>query len=169
MLSRDIDLVELTYEDWKDIHAYASLSIVSRYQAWETMREEETKAYLNGILKSQQEEPRTRYARAIKQEGKTIGVTELNVRSKSNGEISYILHPDYWGKGLASTAAKRMLRFGFEELQLHRIYGTCDPNNEASAKLMLRLGMQQEGRLRENLWAKDHWRDSLLFSILAHE
>ncbi|GAF24213.1 acetyltransferase, GNAT family [Bacillus sp. JCM 19047] len=62
-----------------------------------------------------------------------------------------------------------MLQYGFEALDLHRIYGTCDPENHASAKLLQRLGMQQEGRLRENLWSKDHWRDSLLFSVLVHE
>ncbi|AIC93254.1 GNAT family N-acetyltransferase [Shouchella lehensis] len=165
----EFDLAEVVYEDWKAIHRYASLPIVSQYQPWETMREKDTTDYVKGIVEAAQQVPRTRFAYAIQKDRRTIGVTELNVRDKTNGEISYILHPDYWGQGLATKAAKKMLLYGFEELELHRIYGTCDPNNGASARVLQRLGMREEGRLRENLWSKDHWRDSLLFSVLVHE
>nr|WP_254924638.1 GNAT family protein [Paenibacillus odorifer] len=100
-----------------------------------------------------------------------IGMIELNIRSHTDrsGEIGYIVHPDAWGQGVATAAARRMLKFGFEELQLHRIYATCDPRNSGSSKVLTKIGMTYEGRLRDALLIKDGWRDSLMFSMLEHE
>lgn len=55
------------------------------------------------------------------------------------------------------------------EQQLHRIYATCRPGNTASANVMRRIGMKQEGLLREHMWFKGQYHDSCLFSILKHE
>lgn len=100
-----------------------------------------------------------------------IGMIELNIRSHTDrsGEIGYIVHPDVWGQGVATAAARRMLKVGFEELQLHRIYATCDPRNSGSSKVLTKIGMTYEGRLRDALLIKDGWRDSLMFSMLEHE
>ncbi len=62
-----------------------------------------------------------------------------------------------------------MLGFGFRTLRLHRIYATCDPRNIGSAKVLEKVGMQKEGRMRENLKLKDGWRDSLLYSVLEQD
>lgn len=52
---------------------------------------------------------------------------------------------------------------------MHRIYATCDPRNIGSSKVLEKVGMTREGRLREDLLIKDRWRDSLVYSILEHE
>ena len=59
---------------------------------------------------------------------------ELNIRDRHNrvGELAYILHPNYWGKGFATEAAKQMLSYGFSEQKLHRIFAICDPRNISS-------------------------------------
>jgi [ribosomal protein S5]-alanine N-acetyltransferase len=80
-----------------------------------------------------------------------------------------VLHPDYWGKGIATEAGQLLLKFGFEDLQLHRLFATCDPRNKASEKVLKKLDMTLEGVLREIILLKDGWRDSLLFSMLEHE
>ncbi|GGO00364.1 hypothetical protein GCM10010969_21470 [Saccharibacillus kuerlensis] len=56
-----------------------------------------------------------------------------------------------------------------KQLDVHRIYATCRPENEASAKVMKRLGMKREGRIREHLFFKGQFHDSELYSILRHE
>ena len=71
--------------------------------------------------------------------------------------------------GLASNAALKLLDFGFNALRMHRIYATCDPRNTGSARVLQKIGMKEEGRIREDLWIKTEWRDSLLFGLLAHE
>ena len=48
------------------------------------------------------------------------------------------MHPDHHGRGYAREAAQAALRLGFEGLDLHRIYGRCEPRNTASAALMQR-------------------------------
>ena len=62
-----------------------------------------------------------------------------------------------------------IVEFGFSKLGLHRIFGTCDPANTASVRLLEKVGMQREGHLREHKWGKGKWRDSFLYAILEQE
>ncbi|MBD7984292.1 GNAT family N-acetyltransferase [Sporosarcina sp. Sa2YVA2] len=96
---------------------------------------------------------------------------EINVRNNANraGEIAYILNPDYWGMGLATEVANLLISFGFSQLNFHRLYATCDPRNCGSIRVLEKVGMTKEGRMREDLLIKDGWRDSLLYSLLDHE
>lgn len=125
------------------------------------------------VLDDSQKMPRTRFTFAIvhKEDEVMIGSGEINIRSFNNktGEISYILNPDYWGMGIATEVAKVVIGFGFSELNLHRIYATCAPKNIGSQKVLDKSGMSFEGRMRETLLLKEGWRDSLLYSVLAHE
>ncbi|MFD0523568.1 GNAT family N-acetyltransferase [Paractinoplanes durhamensis] len=87
----------------------------------------------------------------------------------ASGEIGYGIHPDRWGRGAATAAARELLRQAFEEHYLHRVYGTCDPRNSASARVLLKIGMAYEGRMRETVRIRDGWRDSDLYAILEQE
>jgi RimJ/RimL family protein N-acetyltransferase len=171
--SERVVLRELMREDWPAIHAYASRIEVCRYQPWGPNTPDETTAFVEAAIASAQENPRQRYVLtvALVEDDKVVGLTEINVRDAgfAVGEIAYVLHPDYWGRGIATEAAQRLLRFGFEILGLHRIYATCDPRNLASSRVMEKIGMQYEGRLRETMFIRDGWRDSLVYAILATE
>ncbi|MFC3212349.1 GNAT family N-acetyltransferase [Planomicrobium okeanokoites] len=166
-------LREFKKEDWSAVHKYASLEHVSRNQPWGPNTIEETKAFVEEALKDTKNAPRTRYLFAIvlKEHNELIGAVEITIRSVANksGEIGYIVNPDHWGKGIATEAASMMIGFGFKELELHRIYATCAPGNEGSRKVLEKLGMRFEGRMRDHILLKDGWRDSDLFSILAGE
>ncbi|MBL8028507.1 MAG: GNAT family N-acetyltransferase [Fibrobacteres bacterium] len=100
-----------------------------------------------------------------------IGGVALMKKSESDtsAEIGYWLKQPYWGKGYATEASMFMLEFGFKNLGLHRIWGKCHIDNTASAKVMEKLGMTFEGKIREHVWLRDHWRSSLQFSILESE
>jgi RimJ/RimL family protein N-acetyltransferase len=65
-------------------------------------------------------------------------------------ELLYALYPQYWHQGLAAEASRAVLRYGFEQLNLHSIYAGSDPPNTASQTLMKRLGMIFVKRLRIN-------------------
>ena len=60
----------------------------------------------------------------------------------------------YWGHGYATEAARALVRFGFQELHLHWLWASCNAENQASARVLAKAGMQPEGRLRENEWFK---------------
>jgi len=73
------------------------------------------------------------------------------------------------GRGYATEAAYALFKYGFHELQLHRMFATCRPDNTASERVMEKLGMAKEGELREHFDAKAKWPRSLISSILANE
>ncbi|MCA0969229.1 GNAT family N-acetyltransferase [Halobacillus litoralis] len=162
---------EFKEEDWKSVHEYASQPIVCTYQPWGPNTIDDSKAFVDQVIKDREIDHRTRFAFAILYKEKVIGTGELNIDDAVNlaGVISYILHPGYWGKGLGTEVANRLLQYGFKEMGLHRICATCDPGNTGSARILTKVGMKKEGRMRENLYMKDGWRDSLLFSVLEHE
>src|SRR5258708_976088 len=70
--------------------------------------------------------------------GELVGEAGLFLRSVANevGEIGYTLHPDHQGKGYATEAAREVVRLGFQEVGLHRLFGSCEPRNEASARVL---------------------------------
>jgi RimJ/RimL family protein N-acetyltransferase len=66
-------------------------------------------------------------------------------RSKENPVLFYLLKSAYWGKGLATEAARAVLEYGFGELALPRIDSACDFENIASKRVMEKLGMRYLG------------------------
>lgn len=166
-----LSLREFTKNDWIDVHLYASQDIVCQFQPWGPNTEADSKQFVNQVIKDSAKIPRTRIALAIIYNETMIGAGELNIRDLANkvGEVAYIINPDYWGKGIATEVATLLIDFGFRELKLHRIFATCDPRNIGSSKVLEKVGMTLEGKIREDLLIKDGWRDSLLYSILEHE
>ena len=59
-------------------------------------------------------------------------------------EIGYRLHPDYWGKGIATEAARAVRDHGFDELQLPRLISLIHPDNAASRRVAEKNGMTPE-------------------------
>ncbi|MBH0172264.1 GNAT family N-acetyltransferase [Fictibacillus sp. 23RED33] len=171
--TKRISFREMVAEDWINVHKYASQEIVSQYQPWGPNDENDSITYVNEVINDAKKNPRGRYAFATveNQSQMLIGAGELLITSLTNrvGEIGYVIHPDYWGKGFATETGQLLLKFGFEVLQLHRIFATCDPRNRASEKVLMKLDMKLEGKMRETIMLKDGWRDSLLFSMLEHE
>lgn len=82
-------------------------------------------------------------------------------------EIGFILHPSRWGQGLASDAVRTALRFGFDEMNLHRVEADVDPRNAASLRLLDQVGFREEGRLRERWFTFGSWKDSVMLGLLA--
>lgn len=150
-----ITLREVEKEDWINIQKYASQEKACQYQTWGPSSIEDTIAFVSQILKDAANDPRSRFVYAVimKHSGKLVGSGELNIRDRTNriGEISYIVNPQFWGKGIATETAHLLLNLGFQTLKLHRIYATCDPRNTGSSKVLQKIGMVQEGKIRENL------------------
>ena len=157
-------------DDWAAIHEYSSDPVVVRHSMWGPNTEEETREYVAQMIEMRQEQPRMSYELVVtlKDSGELIGGCGIH-KAGFNAEIGYTFNPRFWGHGYASEAAFALLRMGFEELGVHRIYATCRPANEASANVMKRIGMQREGRMREHLFFKGAFHDSELYSILRQE
>ncbi len=68
---------------------------------------------------------------------------ESELSDRPEVEILYGLSPEYWGRGIAGEAARAVLRFGFEEIGLEKIFAGADPPNYASFRVMEKTGMQR--------------------------
>jgi RimJ/RimL family protein N-acetyltransferase len=78
-----------------------------------------------------------------------VGFSGLrSIAGSAEIEVLYALFPRFWGRGLATEAARAVLRYGFEELGLAEIFAGADPPNTASFRVMERLGMSWEGERR---------------------
>lgn len=158
--------------DWKAVYDYASDAKVVRYMDWGPNTEEETREFIQRAIAYQNEKPRRHYDLAVvlKSQNTIVGGCGIHVSNPDNSEgwIGYLFSYDSWGKGYATETAKALLEFGFEKLNLHRIFATCDPANTASAHVMEKAGMKLEGHLVGHKWAKGKWRNSLLYVALNH-
>lgn len=87
------------------------------------------------------------------------------------GELGYWIGSPYQGQGYATEAAQGLIRFGFWERRLNRIYATCFVENEASARVMQKCGMQWEGTLRQHVFHRitGSFRDVHLYGLLRHD
>ena len=134
---------------------------------------ERTEALLQPIFADQQNQKRTRYAWTVFNKETDTFVGEIGMilaaEKFKSGEIYYGLLPEQWGKGYASEAAKRVLRFGFQELQLHRIEAGVACENHKSIRLLEKIGMKREGLRRKNLPIRGEWQDSYAYAILEEE
>jgi RimJ/RimL family protein N-acetyltransferase len=103
--------------------------------------------------------------------GALIGEMSLIWRSVDarQAEVGWIFDPDYQGRGYATEAAKAMLDLAFGPGDVHRVAARCDVRNEASWRLMERLGMRREAHFREHGLFKGRWDEEFIYALLAPE
>jgi len=80
--------------------------------------------------------------------------------------LGYWMGEPYAGKGYMACGVRAAIAYAFERQGLHRIEAACVPNNEASRRLLERVGFRYEGFARSYLNINGHWRDHLLFALL---
>lgn len=163
-----------TKNDLTGFHAIYSHPDVVRYLYWEPHgRADSLKLLTKKAEHTALTQPGHTLSLAIEliDTGELIGEESLGWTSAGhdNGEVNIVLHPKHQGKGYAAEAAVELLRMGFDELKLHRIFGRCDARNIASASLMEGLGMRREAHLRENELVKGERTDELVYAMLATE
>ncbi len=75
----------------------------------------------------------------------------------------------YWSRGYGTDAMLAMLRFGFDEMNLHRIDLTVDADNERATACYRKCGLTEEGRLRRVRFSGGRYVDQLVMGILRDE
>jgi ribosomal-protein-alanine N-acetyltransferase len=84
-------------------------------------------------------------------------------------EIGYDLRPDYWGQGLMPEALQGFIQYGFEEMDLNRIEAMTHSENQRSQRVLVKLGFQKEGVLREYYCRDGIYNDQAQFSLLRRD
>lgn len=166
-------LREFVESDWQAVLAYQSDPRYLRYYRWTERTPEDVRAFVGRLIGQQHEKPRLRRQLAIILPNTSQLIGNAGIRVKTAGgheaDIGYELDPRHWGHGYASEAARALVRFGFEQLRLHRISAHCLADNVASARVLEKLGMRLEGRQRDSEHFKGRYWDTLNYAILEHE
>lgn len=160
-----VTLRPLELDDVEAVHDWARLPESCRYQAWGPNTFEQTQAYVEAAIRATAD----RLVFAVLLDRDVVGTATLKLHGQRTAEIVYGVHPRRWGQGVATAAARELLRLGFGVYGRHRIFGTCGPRNLASAAVLRKIGMRYEGRMRGTVYIRDGWRDSDLYASLADD
>ncbi len=167
-----LTLRKMLVADTADMYEYACRPDVTKYLTWNPHPDREyTREYLqylgNRYATGMFYDWAIIYEADCKMVG-TCGFTSFNCTADS-AEVGYVLNPSYWGKGIVTEALERVLRFGFEELKLHRIEARFMEGNDRSLRVMEKVGMRFEGILRESMLIKGSYVNVGVCSILDSE
>jgi [ribosomal protein S5]-alanine N-acetyltransferase len=158
-----------------DLPAFREMDCIPEMHTYEreVPEEAETIKTLDGFIKHQLEVPRTIYELAVnlRPRGKARGIIKLSRQWEAirEWEVGWAISPELWGHGYAREAAWHIINWAFQELRVHRIVAFCHADNAASVRVMEKLGMHQDGRLRETRWLGGKWCDEYVYSILEKE
>ena len=158
--------------DASDMYDYSRRSEVTEYLLWSPHPSERyTRDYLKYVEKRYAMGEFYDWAVVERESGRMIGTAGFTSFdfSHNGAQIGYVLNPDFHGKGYGTEAASRVLRFGFEELGLHRIEARFMQGNEASLRVMEKLGMRLEGYRRDGMLVKGQYRTIGICAVLSGE
>ena len=128
--------------------------------------EKEARAFLARI----HDDDEVRFAITLRDAGRLCGGIGLRLApAHQHAELGYWIGVPFWGRGYATEACRELLRYGFEELGLHRIFASHFKHNPGSGRILVKLGMRYEGCQREHLRKWDRFVDSELYGILRQE
>ncbi len=165
-------LRKLVVPDYKDMFDYSHRPETSRFLLWSP---HETLSFSKRYLSYLQGQYRSGnfYDFALEEIENgtmigTCGFTSFDM-DQNCAEVGYVLHPDYWGRGLAPEALKRLMEFGFTELRLHRMVARIIEENAGSRRVAEKCGFRHEATHRESMLIKGEYRTITEYAILASE
>jgi len=155
-----------TPDDFEAMHPIGSNPANVRYMSWGPSAEADTRDYL-ALSK-----PGSDFAVILKATGEVIGSCGITPdKDNDTGDMGWILHMDHWKNGYGSEIVAELIRYGFEELRLRRLWAVCAADNYGSCRVMERNGMRREALKRKAFWARidKEWIDRAEYAILAEE
>lgn len=140
-------LRDLLEADIQPFYRLASDPMITQYQSFiQVNNEGQALKWLEGAVFHNQQRPRKVYNLAIirKQDAEWlgwIGIGPPSNRTEGDLDFGYALDHRYWGMGYMTEALRYLIDYCFVELGINLIFGDCDQNNLASARVMKKAGM----------------------------
>ncbi len=108
---------------------------------------------------------------ATKEDAQLIGAVGLRDidAEHSQAEIGFWIGVESWGRGYATEAARRVVRYAFEDLKLNRVYAHHMVRNPASGRVLEKVGMKREGLLRQRVRKWGVFEDVVLLAVLRDD
>lgn len=95
----------------------------------------------------------------------TIGFWRI-IKQNYRAEIGYMLHPDFWGRGIMNEAIKAVIDFGFNSINLHSIEAHINPGNAASAGILEKMNFTRDAYFKEDYFFRGKFLDTAIYSLL---
>lgn len=106
----------------------------------------------------------------VNETNQLCGGIKLDLHDKyNNAELGYWIGVPYWTQGYCKEAASKIIDYGFETLNLHKIYAFHLTRNPASGRVLQKIGMTKEGCWRQHIKHLGVYEDSAMYGILADE
>lgn len=110
------------------------------------------------------------FAITLLENGELIGSIGMELMLvHEQGRLTYWLGRDYWNQGYGTEAVMALVEYGFNSLKLHRIYAPHFHTNPASGRVLQKVGMTHEGRLREHYLRFGQRVDVELYGMVRQE
>lgn len=146
-------------DDLEDMHAVLSHPVAMRYWSSLPHKElEETSEWLGNMIAA---DPALSDDFVIELEGRVIG----KAGCYRLPEIGYILHPDMWGRGLATEALRAVIPHILANHRIEALRADIDPRNAASIRLLEKLSFTVSGKAERTWHIGDEWCDSLYLTL----
>ena len=167
-----LEMRALREEDFNDLLVLCTHAEICRYIR-PPMSREQVRDHIAARLRPWFFEEAKWYSLAVCVIGKKRVIGELVFRLESKtdrrAEIGFRFHPDGQGRGYAFEATAALMELLFNKLDLHKLTAYCYTENEASKRLLTRLGMLSEGLQRDHLFVNGQWHHINLYGLLRHE
>lgn len=162
-------LRQITHDDAEDVFIMRSDPEVMKYIPRPIAKSIED---ANGVIKMMHEfwerDEKINWGIALKETNKIIGaIGFVNIHPEHfRAEVGYSLARDWHRKGIMREALKRILMYGFQEMNCHTIEAITDAENEASGALLISMGFVQEAYFTEDFFYNGQFRNSIHYGLL---
>ncbi len=99
----------------------------------------------------------------------TVGFGRINWVNRNANIFATIGEPEYWGKGIAIEANKLLIKYGFTELNFHKIYAGVFTPNKRSLRAAEKLGFEKEAILKEEMFVDGVYHDIHKFALFKRD
>lgn len=165
-----LTLRALRQSDLPDLFDYASDPEIDRYTPWTRYQSlADAQADLNNFIADYDRDGMGAWGIEHTADRHLIGIINLSRPHSQDrrAELGFTIARAYWRQGYASEAAQTVIRFALGQMQVYRVEAVCLPDNLASARALIKAGMQYEGLLHSYQVWRGEPRDLQMYAVTA--
>ncbi|QWU15326.1 ribosomal-protein-alanine N-acetyltransferase [Paenibacillus sophorae] len=165
-------LRQLKQDDSREIFQYFSLDEVTKFYDLESFTNiEQAEELIDRWNQKFERNQGIRWGITLRSESRVIGTCGFHgwMKNHYKAEIGYELTPEYWRQGYMTEVIQKIIEFGFNNLGLNRIEAFVEPENVGSRKVLEKIGLSEEGTLKEHFYWRNRFVDTVIYAILKKD
>ncbi|AIQ14315.1 GNAT family N-acetyltransferase [Paenibacillus durus] len=165
-------LRQLKQDDSREIFQYFSLDEVTKFYDLESFTNiEQAEELIDRWNQKFERNQGIRWGITLRSESRVIGTCGFHgwMKNHYKAEIGYELTPEYWRQGYMTEVIQKIIEFGFNNLRLNRIEAFVEPENVGSRKVLEKIGLSEEGTLKEHFYWRNRFVDTVIYALLKKD